>query len=318
MKKQVLIIGAVILLGLVGCGQKDIESEVVTKSNGSDVKRAYLKREDLQPFEKYIPLVEVRSYQIDSPEHKKMIDGYRNLYWASTPINYELLAYDFVEGYADELDAFKKKDMISNNKAKLEAIYNNFPKNKYFALKRNSYVGFHKYSEKYKGFVVSLDHFKEGINDRERLVKIAEKVTGRSRDANELYWTLSIVGQRNTEAEHGNEDEYYKVDRFVYVPKNDEEARLIEAELSSPTAEDDIDQILLGRAVGSRAYRENYAYAPIFMIDGVALVNNKSNKVLFTISSKELGDRYEINCDFDLEALGIKDAEATNGGYCSY
>jgi len=76
--------------------------------------------------------------------------------------------------------------------------------------------------------------------------------------------------------------------------------------------------VFLGRAVASRFYKENKAYAPIFMIDGVALVNNKTNKVLFTISKKELGDRYEINCGFHLEALGIKDAEAINGDYCSY
>ncbi len=322
MKKQVLIIGAVILLGLVGCGQKDIESEVVTKSNGSDVKRAYLKREDLQPFEKYIPLVEVRNYQINSPEHQKMMDGYRNLYWSATPANYELLAYDFLDGYADELDTFKKKDMLSINKAKLDAVYDNFPKNKYFAIKRNKYGTFQKYSEKDKGFPYTLGFVKEGINDYESLVKIAEKETSRSREVEQFYWTLSIAGQINTEIDiYNKERDQWDHDKrvvFVYVPKNDEEARLIEAELSSPNAKDNIDQVFLGRAVASRFYKENKAYAPIFMIDGVALVNNKTNKVLFTISKKELGDRYEINCGFHLEALGIKDAEAINGDYCSY
>lgn len=312
MNKKILIAGVIGLLGLVGCGQKDVSSEVIVSENGVETKVAYIKREPLQPIEKYIPLDNTRRYVIGSPEHLKLMESYRNLYWSSAKIDYELLAYDFIDGYADEEDAFKKKDLIKANKEKLDDIYKNLPKDKYFAVRRNDLIELNKYSDKDKGFLVPF-WGKEGLNE-DTLIKIAEKADSKNpygRDASkQFYYTMNIVGVMNTET-----SEWKKQRTFVYIPKSEDEARLIEAELSAPAAEENIDQILLGRSVGTRLTGDS-AYASIFMVDGIALVNHKSGKVIFTISQKELGDKYQIQCDFIAKSLGYDDIK-TNKENCN-
>lgn len=312
MKKQILIVGVLGVLGLAGCGQKDVSSEVKVSENGTETKVAYIKRESLQPFEKYLPLDRTRTYVIGSPEHQKLVESYRNLYWSSAKIDYELLAYDFIDGYADEEDAFKKKDLIKVNKEKLDDIYKNLPKDKYFAVRRNDLIALSKYSEEEKGFPVGF-YGKEGLN-QDTLIKIAEKADPQKPNGRgygkQSYYTMNIVGVMNTEKE-----DWRKRSSFVYIPKNEDEARLIEAQLSDPAAEENVDQIFLGRSIGT-TLGQNSAYTSIFMVDGIALVNHKTGKVIFTISEKELGNKYQIQCDFIAKALG-HDGIKSNSETCN-
>lgn len=308
MNKGLLIIGAIAVLSLTGCGQKDATSEVKVSENGTKTNVAYIKREALQPYEKYTPFKQIKQYKIGSEEHKKNMEAHRNFYWSSAPINYELLAYDYLDGYADETDTFKKKDIVKANKEKLDAIYQSIPKNKYFAVQGNGIMSYTKFNDQDKGFNLFLSA-KEYMNDGDLAFQLAEKDVRNNRP-NQLYYSISIAGQRNTEV-----DELKRRDNFLYIPKNEDEARTIEAELSEPDAQNNIKHVYLGRSIGAR-FDGNNTYSPIFMIDGISLVNQKTGKVIYTVDKTQLGDKYQIQCSSTAKALGLNEISSSSSEFC--
>ena len=306
MNKAILTISLIASLSILGCNKQDASVETRTDDAGNKTKVATLDREELKPYEQYTEYSEHRPVGEDTPEYKKFIDGMRNFYWSSAPINYEILAYDYIDGYATETDSFKRKDLISVNKNKLDEIYKNLPKNKYFSVQRPSLITFNKYDEAIKGFVVQVNAV-EGRNSGDM------SYTSNVRAPRDKYQfrTISTVGQMNTQT-----DDWKKSQSFTYIPKNEEEARQIEAELSDPLAEQNLKELFLGRTIGVKEDPSNFAVAPIFMIDGIALVNAKTNKLIFRISKNELGDKYTIQCDSTAKALGIKDIEIKDTENC--
>lgn len=301
MNKWTSIIVALAAISFAGCDKKDVSSEVKVSENGYETKVAYIKREPLQPYEKYTHLKTVRTYVIGSQDHKNNMLAYRNFYWSSAPINYELLAYDLLDGYADEKDTFKKKDLIKANKDKLDEIYQNFPKSKYFAVNDRENIITNKYNEQDKGFKLQLRN-REGYKSSLKFA-IAETEAGRPY-ADQLYYSTTIVGQTNTE-------DMANYESLIYVPKSEEEARAIEAELSDPLAEKNLRHVYLGRTIGAKSDVHD-TYSPIFMIDGIALVNDKTGKVIYTVSKNELGDKYEIMCQSTAKALGLDEIDGNN------
>lgn len=315
MKRFKLVVTVLAIIGLVGCGQKDVSSEVKVSENGEETKVAYIKREDLQPFEKYTPYLHIETWTYGSPEHQKVVEQFRNIYWSSAKMNYELLAYDLVDGYADETDTFKRKDLLKANKEKLDDIYKNLPKNKYFSIRRNDILHFEKYNEELKGFRVYFygKNSEEGFNNG-GLFSIAEKDVP-TRRKNQLYYTQSVIGQFNTSPDFDSPGN--GLDSFVYIPKNEDEARLIETQLSDPAAEQNISRYFLGRTIGAIQTENDRAYSSLFMVDGITLVNNKTNTVIFTIDQKEMGSRYEIKCNAVAKALGLDEING-DSRYCAF
>lgn len=311
MNRFILTITLSALLALSGCNKNGESSALLGGGNGSDSsgmfvgvieknaynideKRVYIKRESLQPLEKYKPFSPNQGFVDNgSKEDIDRIEQYRNLYWSVAPLDYEVLAFDFLDGYADETDTFKKKDMLNANKAKLDAIYNARSTNKYLSIRTRG-VDILNYSEEKKGFVVNTARGRHSIT------------TGLAMDGNTIQkllllkptphmssqvWTYSSIGFPNTE--------------IVYIPKNEDEARMIQSELSAPDAADNLEKFSLGRAVA--AWSNDTSSSASVMIDGLAVVNTKTGKVIFTISKKEMGDKEEVGCEF---------ASAHNFKYC--
>ncbi len=300
------MVGLMLIASLAACGQKQAEqgSGIVKSADASPTMENPLptvERQALAPRDQYLAIL-LGAYVEGDKAIEEMNNKFKQLYWSAAERDDAVLAYDFVPEYRQEKDSFKQGDLIKANAATLDEAYKaNHGKN-LFALKlRKDDWGLSvaKFDPATKGFELYMKNDEEGWSSWPK-----------PKDAdgyNRFSWGVRTMGVPTTDNQT----------RFIYVPKDEAEARRIEGALatfrSSDTALPTV--VYLGHTVGGNTVASNVSLSlALFAVDGIELQHPKTGEVLFTLDRSHLGKRFEVFCKSSLATLKLK-AEEPKSGY---
>jgi hypothetical protein len=234
--------------------------------------------------------------RFDEKQFEELAKRYVQAY-ASIEQNDEVAALMTIKGYKDESDGFKRKEILTTNRAKFDEIYKN--KDGRIALTLKSAGSIYPYDFEKKYF-----RFRIGTNS------YYSKATVYSMDGYG-YAEISVQGIP------GYSSTLDEKDPMVYRPSSEEEAKEIESRLAKARgASGDIvspNEIFYGRVV--KAYMDAADRPHIVIVpDRVDFVLN--DKVLFSVNAKQLeefqtkaenDERSTIEADKDVaKVLGVK------------
>lgn len=267
-------------LALTGCSKSDVPK---TAPSPSTSKRPPLP-EEKPPFtrEKLKNLAEYRNIDFSKMSYnendsKIFAKTLLTAYWSASKESPEWAASDLFDDVFAETDTFRRQDLAKNHKTEAEAFISESRKFSPLAIRlsaQDALVRIERYDEKEKGFRVFLsDPFNFNFSLKRR--------------KGETVLYPSFLSMKSTEG-----FAYYK-------PKDEEEARKIEAALSSSRSGDRtaVPVIVYSRVVGT--YRDDSTYGrddsrrqSLFFyiaVDGIAVQAPKADETLFNLGLDQLG-----------------------------
>ncbi|MGO4479750.1 hypothetical protein AB4Z32_26275 [Massilia sp. 2TAF26] len=282
-----LFVGIGLTLALAsGCAKKENnqakpESSAVVSSEKirrDDYGNVLLAREPLRPFDQYQVKNVSSGFRVSGDEAiAAEAYKYRQLFWSGAKRDDALLAYDYLEEYRAEQDSFKRADIVKQQKPALEKAYREAQEKKlhafYFSKENENQqmVSLGRYDAEKNRFEINF-----GIPDTSSFAW--EKPHGKNHPRQ--TWGATFIG-----------GEYSNTGSHFYTPKSEAEARAIEAALA-PLREQSkygngnmvqLPTYYLGHVVGSNAGMGNSDYVTFFVVDGLAVEDPKSRRILFTV-----------------------------------
>lgn len=308
MKSHQIAILSAAVVALCACGQKQPGAEASASAAASAAAAAAsaepaVKREPMLARDAYIDLNTNALVEGDA-NIAATTAGYRAIYWSRAKRDDELLAFDYLSAYRDEPDSFKRADLIKANKAQLDAAFTAVQANNHFAIisQRTTWMHVEHYDPKSKDFKFGLNW---EAGQALRWSKPAAPKTFPD------FWSLWVLGG----SMHGNGGASLP----AYQPKDEAEARAIEARLSVLGNQSggavNVETVLLGHTVGSGKYElENYV--GLFVVDAVIAISPVDHQPLFTLDMRQLGQTVPVNNNDVLTMLGLpKPKGAMNARY---
>ena len=276
---------AALLLALAACGKKEGadnaspaeqasgQAERKLTSNGLEIDDQggiLLPRQPLLPFERYTVLDQSKNFRTkDQAETTAVETLYRKVFWAGAQRDDDLLAYDFLPEVRAEKDAFKRADIVKTKHAELDAAYAEAKKQKHYALylDRDSLMSIGPYDAAKKGYPVST-----GIRGDMAYGWSKPKEHEHNEHAT---WMVEFAGSGVAE------------ELRWYIPKNEDEARQLEASLSklrsNPSSTVDLPGYYFGHIADLASRPEKQQYNALLVVDGIAVTDPTTRQPLLTM-----------------------------------
>ena len=276
---------AALLLTLAACGKKENndnaapaeqaseQSERKFTSNGLEIEEQggiLLPRQPLLPFERYTVLDQSKHFRTNNQAETTQVEQlYRNVFWAGAGRDDDLLAYDFLPEVRAENDAFKRADIVKARRAELDAAYAEAKKQKHYALylDRDFLMSIGPYDAQKKGFLVDT-----GI--RGDIAYGWPKPKEHEHNAH-ASWMIEFAGTGLPE------------NLRWYIPKDEAEARKLEASLSklrsNPASTVDLPGYYFGHIADLASRPEKHQYNALLVVDGIAVTDPATRQPLLTM-----------------------------------
>ncbi|WP_114240414.1 hypothetical protein [Dyella sp. C9] len=287
---------------LAGCGKTTSDaastaSTATTPAPSGDAPTAP-ERRDAKALDAY-QLIDLSPALYSTAEYTSLSTQVRAAFWSGTPKQLDKLAYDYITDYRHEPDSFKRSDMLKTLTPELEHDYADAQARQDYAVRTNTLMQVYPYDAALGGFRVSFASNEEG------------SAVGIFRNAgtphNEGAWRFRFIG---VPVSGPGKD-------FIYHPRDEAEARAIEATLAAQRSRD-------GDSVNTFSQYEGHvlgaSWGPanddtaVFGVDAITAVDRKTGKPLLTIGGKALGP-IEVKCQSTRDALKLASPRATGGGW---
>lgn len=289
--KQSQLCGATLLaaIALAGCGKSESPATGAPEASApaSAPSQNTLTRRAEDAKRRYVPLdLSPNSWELDA--YQPVYELVRNIYWSGSAKNLEKLAEDFSPEYRHEKDSFKRADLLKSLTPQLEQAYAAAQGQKDFTIKSRQSVSISPYDAASGGFAVSFNY--EAERQGEGLRKDDENGSGR--------WHFRYIGVPAQGA--------------LYKPRDEQEARAIEAALTSQrrNEKDSVSATAqyAGHVLGS-LNDKGAADIALFGVDSITAIDRQTGKPLLTLPSSALGP-IVIGCRTTREALKLPETKS--------
>ncbi|WP_199099032.1 hypothetical protein [Dyella sp. ASV21] len=284
---------------LAGCGKHDAPANTgpgASASGDSSIPASTPtapERREAKAMDAY-ELIDLSPPSFPDPVYLGLIKQVRSAFWSAAPKDMDRLAFDYLSDYRAETDTFKRADIAKSHAAELDQAYSDAQQRHDYAVRTNSLMQVFPYDAATGGFKVLF------ASDDERTVVGVFRSTGNQHPYG--TWSFRFVGIPREMTGH----------EAVYKPKDEAEARAIEAALSAQRSAGD-------GSVNVFAQYEGHPLATIaspakddiiiFGIDAITAVDRKTGKTLMTLGGKELGP-IEVKCSSTRKALHLAEPPA--------
>ncbi|WP_430391570.1 hypothetical protein [Dyella sp. 20L07] len=218
-----------------------------------------------------------------------LIDQVRAAFWSGTAKQLDKLAYDYSPDYRHETDTFKRSDMLKTLTPELDRDYVSAQSRHDYAVRTSQLMYIYPYDASLGGFKLAF-----ASADEKQGVGIFKNAGERHLEGS---WTFRFIGIPPMSAGKS----------YVYHPKDQDEARALEAVLASQRNQGN-EAVLTyaqynGDVIGAIWGPMNDDSA-LLRVDAVTAVDRKSGKPLLTFGGKDLGP-IEVQCQSTRDALKL-------------
>nr|WP_199039632.1 hypothetical protein [Dyella sp. ASV24] len=304
MKRPALLLPCLLAAAvLAACGKHDAPasaaSTAAAPAHNEASAPAAPERRDAKPMDAY-ELIDLSPSSYPEPVYQGLIRQVRAAFWSAAPKDMDKLAYDYVDAYRQENDSFKRADIVKAHATELEQDLATAQQRRDYAVRNSSLMQVYPYDAATGSFKIafSTDGESSGI--------------GVFKNAGNPHpygaWNFRFVGIPTMASGKS----------YAYHPKNEDEARAIEAILASQRSAGGGDWITVltqyeGHTLGTIP-GPGKDDAVILGIDAITAVDRKTGKPLFSLGGKDLGP-IEVKCSTTRKALNLAEPAATGAGW---
>jgi hypothetical protein len=231
--------------------------------------------------------------------YQRLIGQVRAAFWSGTPKQLDKLAYDYSLDYRHETDTFKRNDLLKTLAPELERDYTEAQGHRDYAVRTNLLMQIYPYDAALGGFKLGM-----GSGGEQQGVGIFKNAGERHTEGS---WTFRFVGIPLMPPGK----------TYVYRPKDEAEAKAIEAVLASQRNHGGDDVLAYaqydGHVLGA-IWGPMNDDVTLFGVDAVTAVDRKTGKPLLTLGGKDLGP-IEVQCQSTRDALKLASPVANGGAF---
>lgn len=256
-------------------------------------------RRNAKPMDAY-ELIDLSPSSYPEPVYQGLIRQVRAAFWSAAPKDMDKLAYDYIDAYRQENDSFKRTDIVKSHAAELEQSYSTARQRQDYAVRTSSLMQVYPYDTATGTFKIAFS------TDGESSSIGVFKNTGNPHPYG--AWNFRFVGIPAMTAGTS----------YAYHPKNEDEARAIEATLASQRSAGGGDWVPVlaqyeGHTLGT-IWGPGKDDTVILGVDAITAVDRKTGKPLFTLGGQELGP-IEVKCSTTRKALNLAAPAAAGAGW---